>query len=60
LNLNGNGSEHHFEHHDVLTETWRKGNPKPLEENLKLTLEAIRQILSRVAPYFLEARNYSH
>ena len=56
LNLNGNGSAHHFEHHDVLTETWRKGNPKPLEDNLKLTLEAIQRILNRVAPYFLEAR----
>jgi hypothetical protein len=56
LNLNGNGSEHHFEHHDVLTETWRKGNLKPLEDNLKLTLEAIQRILNRVAPYFLDAR----
>jgi len=27
---------------------------------LKLTLEAIQRILNRVAPYFLEARNYSH
>jgi hypothetical protein len=60
LSLNGNGSEHHFGDHDVLTETWRKGNPKPLEENLKLTLEAIQRILNRVAPYFLEAKNYSH
>jgi Predicted 3'-5' exonuclease related to the exonuclease domain of PolB len=60
LSLNGNGSEHHFGDHDVLTETWRKGNPKPLEENLKLTLEAIHRILNRVAPYFLEGRNNSH
>jgi Predicted 3'-5' exonuclease related to the exonuclease domain of PolB len=60
LSLNGNGCEHHFGDHDLLTETWRKGNPKPLEENLKLTLEAIQRILNRVAPYFLEARNYSH
>jgi hypothetical protein len=60
LSLNGNGSEHHFGDHDLLTENWRKGNPKPLEENLKLTLEAIHRILNRVAPYFLEARNNSH
>jgi hypothetical protein len=60
LNLNGNASEHRFGDHDVLTETWRKGNLKPLEENLKLTLKAIERILDRVAPYFLKARNYSH
>jgi hypothetical protein len=60
LSPNGNGSEHHFGDHDALTEAWRKGNPKPLEENLKLTLEAIQRILNRVAPYFLEAKNYSH
>ncbi len=60
LSLNGNGSGHHFGDHDVLTEAWRKGNPKPLEENLKLTLEAIRRILSRVAPYFLESKNGIH
>ena len=58
--LNGNGNGHHFADHDVLTEQWRKGNPKPLEENLKLTLEAIQRILNRVAPCFLEARNNSH
>jgi hypothetical protein len=57
LSLNGNGSEHHFGDHDLLTENWRKGNPKPLEENLKLTVEAIHRILNRVAPYFLEASN---
>jgi hypothetical protein len=56
LNFNGNGSERHFGDHDVLTETWRKGNLNPLEDNLKLTLEAIQRILNRVAPYFLEAR----
>jgi len=60
LSPNGNGSEHHFGDHDVLTETWRKGNPKPLEENLKLTLEAIQWILNRVAPYFLESKNSTH
>ena len=60
LNLNGNGSEHHFEHHDVLTETWQKGNLKPLEDNLKLTLEAIQRILNRVAPYFLMQGDNSH
>jgi len=60
LSLNGNGSEQQFGDHDVLTETWRKGNPKPLEENLKLTLEAIQRILNRVAPYFLEERDTSH
>ena len=56
LKLNGNSTGQQFEDHDVLTEQWRKGNPKPLEENLKLTLEAIQRILNRVAPYFLEAR----
>ena len=58
--LNGNGNVHDFGDHDALTEQWRKGNAKPLEENLTLTLEAIQQILNRVAPYFLEARNNSH
>ena len=56
--LNGNGNGHHFADHDVLTEQWRKGNPKPLEENLTLILESIHGILNRVAPYFLEARNH--
>ena len=60
LTLDGNGSEHHFGDHDLLTETWRKGNPKPLEEILKLTIEAIQRILNRVAPCILEARNNGH
>jgi hypothetical protein len=60
LSPNGNGNEHHFGDHDLLTENWRKGNPKPVEENLTLTLEAIQHILNRGAPYFLEARNNSH
>jgi hypothetical protein len=58
--LNGNGNGHHFADHDVLTEQWRKGNPKPLEDNLKLTLEAIQRILNRVAPYFLKSNNAIH
>ncbi|MBI2368377.1 MAG: hypothetical protein HYV01_25670 [Deltaproteobacteria bacterium] len=58
--LNGNGNGHHFADHDVLTEQWRKGNPKPVEENLTLILEALHRILNRVAPYFLEARNNGH
>ena len=58
--LNGNGNGHHFADHDVLTEQWRKGNPKPLEENLALILESIHGILNRVAPYFVEARNHYH
>jgi Predicted 3'-5' exonuclease related to the exonuclease domain of PolB len=57
--LNGNGNVHQFADHDALAEQWRKGNPKPLEENLALTLEAIQRILDRVAPYFLETRNNS-
>ena len=57
LSLNGNGGECHFGDHDLLTRQWRKGNPKPLEENLTLVLEAIHRILNRVAPCFLEARN---
>jgi len=60
LTLNGNGSEHHFGDHDLLTETWRKGNPKPFEENLKFTIEAIQRILNRVAACILEARNNGH
>ena len=39
---------------------WRKGNPKPLEDNLALILESIHGILNRVAPYFVEARNHYH
>ena len=58
--LNGNGNGHHFANHDVLIEQWRKGNPKPLEENLTLILESIHRILNRVAPYFLAARNHNH
>jgi hypothetical protein len=60
LKLNGNGNGHHFGDHDVLTEQWRKGNSKPVEENLTLILEAIQRILNRVAPCFLEARNNGH
>ncbi len=59
VKLNGNGNGHHFADHDLLTEKWRRGYPKPLEENLTLTLEAIQRILNRVAPYFLEARYIS-
>jgi Predicted 3'-5' exonuclease related to the exonuclease domain of PolB len=58
--LNGNGNGHHSGDHDALTEQWRKGNPKPLEEHLTFTLEAIHLILDRVAPYFLETRNNSN
>ncbi len=57
LSPNGNGNGHHLGNHDALTEQWRRGNPKPLEENLTFTLEAIQRILNRVAPYFLETRN---
>ena len=60
LKLNGNGNGHHFGDHDVLTEQWRKGNSKPVEENLTLILEALHRILNRVAPCFLEARNNDH
>jgi len=56
LTLNGNGGECHFGDHDLLTRQWRTGNPKPIEENLTLTLEAIQRILNRVAPCLLEAR----
>ena len=44
----------------LLTEQWRKGNSKPVEENLTLILEALQRILNRVAPCFLEARNTGH
>jgi hypothetical protein len=60
LKLNGNGNWHHFGDHDVLTEQWRKGNSKPVEENLTLILEALQRILNRVAPCFLDARNNCH
>jgi Predicted 3'-5' exonuclease related to the exonuclease domain of PolB len=60
LSPNGNGNGQHLGDHNTLTEQWRKGNPKPLKENLTLTLEAIQRILNRVAPYFLETRNNSH
>jgi hypothetical protein len=59
LSPNGNGNGHHLGDHDGLTEQWRKGNPKPLEENLTFTVKAIQRILNRVAPYFLETRNNS-
>ena len=60
LKLNGNDNGQHFEDHDVLTEQWRKGNSKPVEENLTLILEALHRILNRVAPCFFEARNNGH
>ena len=60
LKPNGNGNRHHFGDHDLLTEQWRKGNSKPVEENLTLILEALQRILNRVAPCFLETRNNSH
>jgi len=60
LKLNGNDNGHHFGDHDLLIEQWRKGNSKPVEQNLTLILEALHQILNRVAPCFLEARNKGH
>jgi hypothetical protein len=60
LKLNQNGNGHHLGDHDLLTEQWRKGNSKPVEENLTLILEALHRILNRVAPCFLEARNNGH
>jgi len=60
LKPNGNGIGHHFGDHDLLTEQWRKGNSKPVEENLTLILEALHRILNRVAACFLEARNNGH
>ncbi len=58
--LNETGNGHHFADHDVITQEWRKGKPKPLEDNLTLILESIHGILNRVAPYFVEARNHYH
>jgi len=60
LKPNGNGIGHHFGDHDLITEQWRKGNSKPVEDNLTLILEALHRILNRVAPCFLEARNNGH
>ena len=60
LKLNGSDNGHHFGDHDLLTEQWRKGDSKPVEENLTLILEALHRILNRVAPCILEARNNGH
>jgi|SRR5262245_45363938 len=60
LKLSENGNRQHFGDHDVLTEQWRKGNSKPVEENLTLILQALHRILNRVAPCFLQARNNDH
>lgn len=51
LTLNGNGKEIGFENPDTLIEQWRRGNSAPLEENLKLTLRAIHQILNKTSPF---------
>ena len=45
LKVNGNDNGHHFGDHDLLTEQWRKGDSKPIEENLTLILEALHRIL---------------
>jgi len=60
LKPNGNDNGQHFGDHDLLTEQWRKGNSKPVEENLTLILDALHRILNRVAPCFFEARNNGH
>jgi hypothetical protein len=60
LKLNGSDNGHHFGDHDLLTEQWRKGDSKPVEENLTRILEALHRILNRVAPCFLEARKNGH
>jgi len=52
LKLSGNGN--HLGDPDILIGEWRKGNPKPLEENLTLTLEAIYQIFRKAVPCLLE------
>jgi len=51
LTLNGNGKENGFENPDILIEQCRHGNSAPLEENLKLTLLAIHQILNKTSPF---------
>ncbi len=51
LTLNGNGKESSFENPETLIEQWRRGNSAPLEENLKLTLHAIHQILNKTSPF---------
>ncbi len=56
LKLNGNGEETHLKDPETLIRQWQNGLAKPLEENLILTLDAIHQILTRVAPYLLEAK----
>ncbi len=51
LTLNGNGKESGFESPETLIEQWRRGNSALLEENLKLTLHAIHQILNKTSPF---------
>jgi hypothetical protein len=51
LTLNGNGKGSGFENPEILIEQWRRGNSAPLEENLKLTLLAIHQILNKTSPF---------
>ncbi len=51
LPLNGNRNESGFENPETLIEQWRSGNSAPLEENLKLTLLAIHQILNKTSPF---------
>lgn len=52
LKLNGNGTK--LIDPEAVIDQWQKGNPKPLEETLTLSLEAIHQIAKKAAPYLLE------
>lgn len=56
LKLNGNGNQTGLRDPQTLIEEWRKGNTKPLKEDLILTLRGILLILKKIAPYLLEAK----
>ncbi|NIO09426.1 MAG: hypothetical protein GTO40_16040, partial [Deltaproteobacteria bacterium] len=62
LTLNGNGKESNFENPETLIEQWRRGNSAPVEENLKLTLLAMHQILNKTSPFLFRAgdNGYRH
>ncbi len=56
LNPNGNGNQTTLRDPQSLIEEWRKGNTKPLKEDLILILKGIHLILKKIAPYLLETK----
>lgn len=57
LKLSNSGMEANLENADYLIEEWRKGNFKPLRENLALTIDAIHQILRKTIPHLPDRKN---